>query len=295
MRGDDSPTAVDEAAQDAGQQAAGQQVAGSGVLRRIWRRRPVRYTSCLAAGVVVVLGIALGATTALRGPGIPADARIPSPPSTNAAFIENRLGIAQDNYNNIARTTAPGVVRIESAGTTVGSGMIITRSGLVLATDHGLGSAGKDSAGALKAVGALTGHVYGARVIGTDPVADLALLQLSGAGSYKTVRVGNAYDAHAGDQVSSVGAGPGHTVLVSTGNIIATNTRYTLGGHTITGLLETNALDLPQQEDGGPVVTLTGQVLGMSVAAAPSLGKGAGFALPINGVLAVAKQIAGQS
>ena len=91
------------------------------------------------------------------------------------AFIEDDDGIAQDNQENILRATAPGMVHILSGGTSVGIGLVLTESGKVLTTYQ-------PAAGApnLAAEYVLSRETFNATVIGADPAAGLALLQLEG-------------------------------------------------------------------------------------------------------------------
>ena len=255
----------------------------------IWQKRPFMIGASVAA-IVVALGIGFGVTAAVRSPS--AASRIPSAPAKNANFVEDDNGAGQDQQDNILSSSAAGVVHIQAAsGAFLSSGMVITRSGYVLTSYRGL-----EGAGALKARFVMSGKSYPAHLVGSDPVANLALLQLTGGSDFKSVTIGTASDVKLNDRVSSAGgngAAPG--ILLSTGDIIGINLPATVNGHQLTGLLEVTSLNLPGDEVGGPLFNLSGQVLGVDIAASAPHPRGDdGYAVPIDSALRIAQEIAGQ-
>jgi putative serine protease PepD len=248
----------------------------------IWSKRWFRLVAWVTAGAVSV-GIGFGLTSTVRG----TSSAIPSPPARNATFVEDFNGIGQDNQTNVLSATAPGVVAIRSGGKRTEAGVVITRSGFVLASDRGVG-------GTLTARFAMSGRAYPARVVGTDPAADLALLQLSGSSDFPVAQLGNSDDVHLGDVVNSVGTtGTVKGVVLSTGSVIGLGQRGTVEGRQLVGLMEVNSLDRPDEEIGGPLANLSGQVLGIGVAGADQRIPGSGYVLPIDAALAIASEIAG--
>jgi len=249
-----------------------------------WGKRSVRAAASVAAALLAA-GIAVGVTGTLRG-GVPAAARIPSPPAKDAVFVEDDNGAGQDQQDNVLQYSAPGVVSIRSAGgTDLGSGFVITRSGFVLATDHGL-----HGAGPLTARLVMSGKTYTATLVGSDQEANVALLQLSGAG-FTPVAIGTAAGLSLDDRVASGGGTwTAKGVLLSTGAITGIDVPVTLDGKRLTGLLADSALAVPGSELGGPLFNLSGQVIGLSI----GYGAGAGYAVPIDSALQLARQLAGQ-
>jgi S1-C subfamily serine protease len=237
------------------------------------------------AAALLAAGIAVGAASALRG-SVPAAARIPTPPGKDAVFVEDDDGAGQDQQENILQHDAPGVVSIRSAsGAGLGSGFVITRSGFVLATYHGL-----QGAGPLSARLVMSGKTYAASLVGSDREANLALLQLSGTG-FRPVAIGTADDLSLDDRVASGGGTwTAKGVLLSTGAITGIDVPVTLDGSRLTGMLEDSALAVPGTELGGPLFNLSGQVIGLSI----GYGAGAGYAVPIDSALQLARQLAGQ-
>lgn len=248
----------------------------------IWSKRWFRLAACVTAGAVSV-GIGFGVTSTVRG----TSSAIPSPPARNATFVEDFNGIGQDDQTNVLSVTAPGVVAIRSGGRTTEAGVVITPSGFVLASDRGLD-------GKLTATFAMSGKAYPARVFGTDPAADLALLQLSGGSDFPVARLGNSNGVHLGNEVNSVGAtGIVKGVVLSTGSVIGLGQSGAVNGRRLAGLMEVNSLDRPDEEVGGPLANLSGQVLGIGVASADRRIPGSGYVIPIDAALAIASQIAG--
>jgi S1-C subfamily serine protease len=250
----------------------------------LWGKRSVRAAASVAAALLAA-GIAVGVTSALHG-SVPAAARIPSPPAKDAVFVEDDNGAGQDQQDNVLQYSAPGVVSLRSdRGTALGSGIVITRSGYVLAADHGL-----QGAGTLTARLVMSGKTYTARLVGSDQEGNLALLQLSGTG-FTPVAVGTAAGLSLDDRVASGGGTwTAKGVLLSTGAITGIDVPVTLDGERLSGLLEDTALAVPATELGGPLFNLSGQVIGLSI----GYGSGAGYAVPIDSALQLARQLAGQ-
>jgi len=254
----------------------------------LWGKLSMRIAASVAAGLVAA-GVALGVTTAVRG-SVSANARIPLPPAKDAVFVEDDNGAGQDQQDSILQSSARGVVIIRSAhGTALGSGFVITRSGFVLAADHGLADAGTLSARLV-----MSGQTYPARLVGADPEANLALLQLSGGTGFTPVAIGTADGVSLDDRVASAGGTwTAKGVLLTTGAVTGLGVPVTLDGQRLTGLLRVSSLAVPASELGGPLFNLSGQVLGLSVGRGTAQ-TGDGYVVPIDSALQIARQIAGQ-
>lgn len=253
----------------------------------LWGKRSIRIAAPVAAALIAA-GLGVGVTSALHS-SVSADAKIPQPPAKNGLVVENNQGDDETLLTNVVPSEA-GVVRIRSAGgTDLGSGFVITSSGFVLAAYHGLPGAGQLTGRVL-----VSGKTYPARLVGSDPTANLALLQLAGTG-FKPVKLGTAADLRLNDRVASAG-GTWATkgVTVSTGTILAINTPIVLDGQRLTGLLKVSSLAAPASELGGPLFSLSGQVLGLSIARGTAQENTAGYVMPIDSALQIARQIAGQ-
>jgi S1-C subfamily serine protease len=263
--------------------------------------RAARIAACLAAGALA-LGVGFGVARLAGAPGAPAvSSAIPSPNGTDE-FVEDDNLTAQDNQTNILTTTAPGLVHIVSGGSAAGIGMVLTPSGQVLTTYLPGSRAG------LQVRYVVSGAAFKATVIGVDRAAGLALLQLQGGGDrpFSTVRVGNSatitqsaaaarqFSYHVAGQVVDTAVGTTGTrdaLTIDIGNLVALDQTATVDGAVRTGLLRSTLQSAPSSEIGGPLVDLTGRVIGITVAASGHGLDVSGYAMPVNQALAVARQI----
>jgi S1-C subfamily serine protease len=200
-----------------------------------------------------------------------------------------------------------GVVVIDTnlayeGGQAAGTGMVLTSSGEVLTNNHVI-----SGATTLRVVVPGTGRSYSARVVGYSVSSDVAVLQLNGASSLKTVSTAAAEKLAVGQAVKAVGNAGGTGRLSTTqGSITALQRTITASdgsrAEQLSGLIETSAA-LQPGDSGGPLLDGAGRVVGMDTAAATTVGYGFqataasdGYAIPIGKALAVAKQItAGRS
>ena len=121
----------------------------------------------------------------------------------------------------------------------------------------------------------LSGRSFPARLVGTDSSYDLALLQIVGGPAFRPIAVGNSRDLSQGAAVTAVGSsGLTRTFTLNIGNLTSRAGAVAAGGQLL-----------------GPLVNLSGQVVGINVAGAGSGLHHTGFAVPMNEALAVAKQI----
>jgi len=267
-----------------------------------WRDKRFRLSAAaaaliLAAGLSFGVGRAfgLGDTVILTG--------IPRPATVNTMFIEDDDGTAQDNQENILESTAPGMVHILSGGTSVGIGLVLTQSGKVLTTY--LPPAGARN---LAAEYVLSRATFKATVIGVDPAAGLALLQMEGPRGrpFSTVTVGNSdtlvtsavasreSSYHVRGQVydTAVGTtGLEDGVSIDVGTLTTLDTTVTVGKTNRSGLMESQLQSAMTSAVGGPLVNLNGQVIGITVGGWGSGLNVVGYAIPINTALAVATRI----
>ena len=275
------------------------------VVPEAWRSKPFRLTA-MAAVVILMAGIGFGVGK-LTGVGnnvVRSD--IPKPETTADPFIEGSGSIADNSHENILSTTAPGMVHILSAGKSVGIGLVLTESGRVLTTYRpGQGAHN------LSAKYVLSGATFKATVIGTDPAAGLALLQMAGRPGWPfvTVEVGNTDRLVRNAEISSFTSYhvPGAVYDTAVGTT-GTTTKVTIDAGTLTamnvtvdvantnktrsGLMASTLQSDTPSVLGGPLVDLNGKVIGITIGGSGSGLAITGYAIPINTALAVATQIA---
>src|SRR5687767_631929 len=175
-----------------------------------------------------------------------------------------------------------------------GTGFIIDKSGLILTNNHVIEGASKIE---VSLYGEDEDHVYAARVVGTDPLTDSALIELTEKPDHElpTVRFGDSAQMQPGDWVMAIGNpfGLDHTVSVG---VISANRPSHLGvaqGRSA-DVLQTDAAINPGNS-GGPLLNLRGEVIGINTAIATtglSQGNmGVGFAIPSNSVRELLPQL----
>ena len=166
----------------------------------------------------------------------------------------------------------------------LGSGVIASPDGYVLTNHHVVD--GADEIEVLMA----DGSSAKARVVGTDPETDLAVLRIDMA-ELPAIVFGNAEDARVGDVVLAVGNpfGVGQTVTMG---IISALGRTQLGINTFENFIQTDAAINPGNS-GGALVDTEGRLLGINTAIYSRTGGslGIGFAIPATTARQVMDQI----
>jgi hypothetical protein len=263
------------------------------VVPQAWRKKRFRI-SVIATAIILAAGVGFGVGRLMGLGDTVILAGIPRPATTALPFIEDDDGIGQDNQANILDLTAPGMVHVLSGGTSVGK---------VLTTyQPAAGTAN------LAAEYVLSRETFKAKVIGADPAAGLALLQLEGpkGRAFSTVAVGNsatlvksaeaAREAsyHVPGQVYDTAVGTTGTeaaLSIDTGTLATLNTTVTDGRTTRSGLMASVLQSDMPSAIGGPLVDLTGRVIGITIGGYGSGLHIVGYAIPINTALAIATQI----
>jgi hypothetical protein len=267
------------------------------------RRRGAMLAAYVTAGALAV-GAGFGLARAVS-PGPKAiSSAIPSPAQSGGVFVEDDNLTAQDLQTNILAVTAPGLVHILSGPAPVGIGLVLTPSGKVL-TSYVPASRAEN----LSAEYVVSGAIFKARVIGTDPAAGLALLQMEGGDgrAFATLQVGNSatlaadteqsrqFSWHMAGEVTDTAVGTSGTLdalTLDVGTLISMDATVSVRGGSQTGLMESVLQSPATTEIGGPLVNLNGQVIGITVAGAGSGLDLFGYAIPINRALAIAARMA---
>jgi len=245
----------------------------------------------LAAGLAVA--VVVGFFSPTSGGSMPGSGAVPAPAASGAPLARSQ----QDIVNKVK----PGLVLINTAlqyesEAAAGTGMVINADGLVLTNNHVIEDSTKITATVIS-----TGKSYQARVVGYDETGDVALIQLQNASGLTTVPIGNSSSVKAANPVVAMGNAEGQgKITVTAGHITALNTTITASDEagststeTLHGMIQTNA-DIVPGDSGGPLASSAG-VIGMDTAGNDSSGQqgpAAGFAIPINTALSVARQIA---
>ena len=173
----------------------------------------------------------------------------------------------------------------ERKATGLGSGFIIDEKGIVVTNNHVI-------QGAEDIVVSVNGSTeYKAKVLGTDPYMDLAVLQIVSDEKFETVSFGDSDKARVGDWVIAIGNPYGFGGTVTSGIISSRNrdiglTRYD-------DFIQTDA-SINVGNSGGPLFNLDGEVIGINtaiIAPGQSGSIGIGFAIPSNPASNVISQL----
>jgi putative serine protease PepD len=125
----------------------------------------------------------------------------------------------------VAAKASPSVVTISvtasSAGGT-GSGVVLSSDGYVLTNTHVVTLDGASADGTIE-VTTYDGKLYKAKVIGIDPIVDLAVIKLEGASGLQPISFADSSDLNVGDQAVAIGAPLGLANTVTDGIVSALN------------------------------------------------------------------------
>jgi putative serine protease PepD len=274
-------------------------------------KRPV----ALIVAVAVAAAVIGGGASALVGQFVGGD-KSSGTGATGTNVSRSNTG----TVSGVAQGVSPSIVEISatsSAGQSTGSGVIITADGEVITNNHVV--SGADTV----KVKLSDGKTYTAKVVGTDPDKDLALIKLQGARGLKAASLGDSSKVKVGDEVVAIGSPEGLTGTVTSGIVSALNRDVTVakdqdqgrqqqqdggwpfefGGQQFNGdtgdskttykAIQTDA-SLNPGNSGGALINMNGEIIGINSAMySPSSATGStagsvglGFAIPIDTVKA---------
>jgi serine protease Do len=172
----------------------------------------------------------------------------------------------------------------KAASVALGSGFIIDPSGYVVTDDHVVENAEKVT------IVVQDTTEYPARIVGRDPLTDLALLKIDPERPLSYVRWGNSDAARIGDWVLAIGNPFGLDNTVSSGIISGRGRDIHSGPYD--DFLQIDAA-MNRGNSGGPTFDLQGNVIGINTAIySPNGGSvGIGFAIPANRAKPVLEQL----
>jgi serine protease Do len=121
---------------------------------------------------------------------------------------------------------------------------------------------------------------FDAKVVGTDPESDLAVLKLETDSELPAITMGKSDDLMIGETVIAIGNPFGLSHTVTTGVISALNRSVRTGNHVYHNFIQIDASINPGNS-GGPLLNINGELIGINTAIY-SGAEGIGFAIPIN-------------
>ena len=171
----------------------------------------------------------------------------------------------------------------ERKSSALGSGFIIDKKGIVVTNNHVIQNA-EDI------IVRVNGDKdYKAKVIGADPLSDIAVLQLETKDKFTPVRFGDSDKARIGDWVIAIGNPFGLGGTVTSGIISARN--RSIGLSRYEDYIQTDA-SINSGNSGGPLFDMNGDVIGINTAILGRNGSiGIGFSIPANDAKIVIEQL----
>ena len=186
-----------------------------------------------------------------------------------------------ERFFNMMPDSQPRQRRTQS----LGSGVIIdSESGYVVTNHHVIENADQIR------VRLDDGRSYDAKVVGADPEADVAVIQIP-AQSLKAIKLGDSDSLRVGDFVVAIG-NPFGLSQTATSGIVSALGRSGLGIEGYEDFIQTDA-SINQGNSGGALVNLRGELIGVNTAILARGGGnvGIGFAIPVNMVVSLTAQI----
>lgn len=218
----------------------------------------------------------------------------------NGANAKNNISDARNTpIVRAAQKVGPAVVGINNKGISrdvfnrrvvveqgVGSGVIFDKSGLIITNNHVVANA-QDLV-----VSLADGRTFKGKLIGADPTTDLAVVRIDGTNDLPVAEFGNSDELLVGEPAIAIGnpLGLEFRGSVTAGVISALGRTIDIGDQRFQ-LLQTDAAINPGNS-GGALVNADGYVIGInSVKIRLSGVEGMGFAIPINTVKPIIKEI----
>ncbi len=171
----------------------------------------------------------------------------------------------------------------ERKSSALGSGFIIDKQGIVVTNNHVI----SDAEDIIVRVNG--DKEYKAKVIGADPLSDIAVLQLETKEEFVPVKFGDSDKARIGDWVIAIGNPFGLGGTVTSGIISARN--RSIGLSRYEDYIQTDA-SINSGNSGGPLFDMNGDVIGINTAILGRNGSiGIGFSIPSNSAKIVIDQL----
>ncbi|MGI8522364.1 MAG: S1C family serine protease [Nocardioides sp.] len=224
--------------------------------------------------------------------------------TTSSVVNEQPQPAVSGSVPNVAQKVLPSVVEIRVSGAQEsgsGSGIILSSDGNILTNNHVVAIAGNNGN---ISVSFNDGSTTKARIVGTDPLTDTAVIKAEGVSGLQPATIGKSSSLQVGQAVVAIGSPFGLESTVTSGIVSALNRPVDVGSDssgnaTVYPAIQTDAAINPGNS-GGALVDSSGNVVGInasiqsttSSSAGGQAGSiGLGFAIPIDEVLPVVQQM----
>jgi serine protease Do len=174
----------------------------------------------------------------------------------------------------------------EQQHTSLGSGFIISGDGYILTNNHVVEGADKVS------VRLQDRRTLTAKVVGTDPTYDIALLKVDAGDKLPTVSIGDSRALKPGQWVLAIGSPFGFDYTVTQGIVSAVGRNLGQRDQPYTSFIQTD-VPINRGNSGGPLFNLAGEVVGVNSQIYSNTGDylGVSFSIPIDVAMSAVQQI----
>ena len=257
----------------------------------------------IAASLILGAGAGVG-TSALWTSSHESAAASGSTANGASPAVHEGAAPSTGSVEQVASAVLPSVVKIDVAGSTEagsGSGIILSSDGEILTNNHVVAIAG--TGGSIEVLFNDGSHAS-AKVLGTDPLTDTAVIKADGVSGLTPATIGQSGQLRVGQQVVAIGSPFGLQSTVTSGIVSALNRPVNVGqddqgNATVYPAIQTDAAINPGNS-GGPLVDMNGDVVGInaSIRTASSATDGSesgsiglGFSIPIDEVMPIVDQM----
>ena len=174
----------------------------------------------------------------------------------------------------------------EQKHTSLGSGFIISPDGYILTNNHVVEGADEVT------VRLQDRRTFTAKVVGTDPKYDIALLKVNDGDSLPTVSIGDSRSLKPGQWVLAIGSPFGFDYTVTQGIVSAIGRNLGSSDQPYTSFIQTD-VPINRGNSGGPLFNLQGQVVGINSQIYSNTGgyQGVSFSIPIDVAMNAVQQL----
>jgi S1-C subfamily serine protease len=247
------------------------------------------------AGLATVAALVIGGSGVAIGAAATDSSASGTTAAATATATPGPAAPGPASYASVVRQVLPSVVLIRTENG-LGSGVVLDRSGNIVTNAHVAGNATNFQ---VQVAGDTAPR--SARLVGTYPPDDLAVIRADNPSGLQPAKFGDSDKVQAGDVVLAIGNPLGLSGSVTQGIISATDRAVTepategSPAATLPGAIQTSAPINPGNS-GGALVSASGQVVGIPTLAAGSpqgggQAQGIGFAIPSNLARDIATQI----
>ena len=187
-------------------------------------------------------------------------------------FEKTEESVVQVNVRSTDGRSNPG---------NMGSGFVYSADGYIITNNHVVDNSG------IVTITFLDGESYTAKIIGTDPDLDLAVLKVEMGSTYlQPIPIGDSSQLKVGEEIAAIGNPFGLSGSMTSGIISQIGRLLPQdSGYSIPDVIQTDAAINPGNS-GGPLLNMKGEVIGINTAIQSATGEftGVGFAVPSNTV-----------